>query len=262
VSDYITTERRDEIAIVRFNRPDQGNAVFPAVMEMLCGQLDEAIADPEVEAIVLSHVGRHFVAGADFEWLETLTGATMPQIRDDIYQWFQGAAKRIHLCPKPVVAAIRGAAITVGFELAIAADFRVVTEKAHFQQSWIRLGLIGPLGSLKLLPAMVGWQMAKDIMLRMRAVKGEEAVQIGLATELVAEAECEPRAIALARELADLPPLAFRAMKEGLWQGLQASFDDSWGTAVLNQSMLLRSEDHWEGLRALRENRKPAFQGR
>jgi enoyl-CoA hydratase/carnithine racemase len=51
-------------------------------------------------------------------------------------------------------------------------------------------------------------------------------------------------------------------MKEGLWQGLQASFDDSWGTAVLNQSMLLRSEDHWEGLRALRENRKPAFQGR
>jgi enoyl-CoA hydratase/carnithine racemase len=96
----------------------------------------------------------------------------------------------------------------------------------------------------------------------MRAVKGEEAVQIGLATELVAEAECEPRAIALARELADLPPLAFRAMKEGLWQGLQASFDDSWGTAVLNQSMLLRSEDHWEGLRALRENRKPAFQGR
>jgi enoyl-CoA hydratase/carnithine racemase len=116
VSDYITTERRDEIAIVRFNRPDQGNAVFPAVMEMLCGQLDEAIADPEVEAIVLSHVGRHFVAGADFEWLETLTGATMPQIRDDIYQWFQGAAKRIHLCPKPVVAAIRGAAITVGFQ--------------------------------------------------------------------------------------------------------------------------------------------------
>jgi enoyl-CoA hydratase/carnithine racemase len=262
VSNYITTERQDGIAIVRFNRPDRGNAVFPAVMEMLCGKLDEVIAAPEVKAIVLSHAGRHFVGGADFEWLETLKGATMPEIRDDIYQWFQGAAKRIHLCPKPVVAAIGGAAITVGFELAIAADFRVVTEKAHFQQSWIRLGLIGPLGSLKLLPAMVGWQMAKEIMLRMRPVKGEEAVRIGLATELVAEAEREPRALALARELADLPPLAFRAMKEGLWQGLQASFEDSWATAVLNQAMLLRSEDFGEGLSAVRGQRSPLFNGR
>lgn len=253
---------RDGLAIVRFNRPNQSNAVSPPVMMRLCHTLDEVTADPGVEAIVLSHVGKHFVAGAEFEWLETLSGATMPQIRDDIYQWFLGAAKRVHTCPKPVVAAIGGAAITVGFELAIAADFRIVSEKAHFQQSWIRLGLIGPLGSLKLLPTMVGWQMTKEIMLRMRAVKGEEAVRIGLATELVTEDEREPRAVALARELADLPPLAFRAMKEGLWQGLQASFDDSWATAVLNQSMLLRSEDFEEGLAAVREKRRPDFKGR
>jgi enoyl-CoA hydratase/carnithine racemase len=109
---------------------------------------------------------------------------------------------------------------------------------------------------------MVGWQMAKEIMLRMRPVKGEEAVRIGLATELVAEAEREPRALALARELADLPPLAFRAMKEGLWQGLQASFEDSWATAVLNQAMLLRSEDFGEGLSAVRGQRSPLFNGR
>lgn len=260
-NDLIQIETQDGIAIVRFNRPEQSNAASPPVMKQMCQALDHVIADPAVKAIVLGHVGSHFVAGADLDWLDTLEGSTMPQIRDDIYQWFQGAAKRVHSCPKPVVAAIGGAAITVGFELAIAADFRVVTPKALFQQSWIRLGLIGPLGSLKLLPAMVGWQMAKDIMLRMRAIRGEEAVRIGLATELVEVGEQEVRAVALARELSELPPLAFRAMKEGLWQGLQSSFDDSWATAVLNQSMLLRSSDFGEGLAALRAGRKPVFKG-
>lgn len=261
-ADLVTIERRDGIAILRFNRPEQSNAVFPPMMKRMCAALDEAIDDDAVHAIVLSHVGKHFVAGADFDWLLTLKDATVPEIRQDIYAWFQGAAKRIHTCPKPVVAAIGGAAITVGFELAIAADFRIVTEKTLFQQSWIRLGLIGPLGSLKLLPAMVGWQMAKDIMLRMRAVRGEEAVRIGLATELVTEEEREPRAIALARELADLPPLGYRAMKEGLWQGLSSSFEDSWATAVLNQAILLGTDDFAEGLDAVQNNRKPDFKGR
>ncbi|PJG48389.1 hypothetical protein CAF53_09145 [Sphingobium sp. LB126] len=258
----VLIERRDGVAIVRINRPAQGNAAFPPLMKRLCEALDEVIGDPQVGAIVLSHTGRHFIAGADFNWLRTLEDASIANIRQDIYAWFQGAAKRIHGCPKPVVAAIGGAAVTVGFELAIAADFRIVTDRAMFQQSWIRLGLIGPLGSLKLLPAMVGWQMAKDIMLRMRAIGGDEAVKIGLATELVAEEDREDRAIALARELADLPPLAYRAMKEGLWQGLQSSFEDCWNMGVTNQAMLIGSEDHREGLSALLEKRKPAFRGR
>lgn len=258
----VTVELRDGIAILRFNRPEISNAASPPLMKRLCERLDEVIQDPAVSAIVLAHEGRHFVAGADFAFLEEKRSAAVPEIRDEIYRWFQGAAKRIHLCPKPVVAAVGGAAITVGFELAIAADFRIVTEKAMFQQSWLKLGLIGPLGSTKLLPAMVGWQMAKDIMLRMRAVRGKQAVEIGLATELVAEEEREARAIALARELADLPPLAFRAMKEGLWQGLQSSFEDCWGLAVVNQAMLLGTEDFGEGLDAVRENRTPHFRGR
>lgn len=260
--DPVTVERHGNVAILRFSRPEISNAANPAMMKRLCEQLDAVIDDPDVAALVLGHEGRHFVAGADFAFLEEKRSAEVPEIRDEIYRWFQGASKRVHLCPKPVVAAIGGAAITVGFELAIAADFRIVTEKAMFQQSWLRLGLIGPLGSTKLLPAMVGWQMAKDIMLRMRPVGGKEAVDIGLATELVAEENRETRAIALASELAALPPLAFRAMKEGLWQGLQSSFEDCWATAVVNQAMLLGTHDFREGLDALKESRPPHFEGR
>lgn len=260
--DAVQIERQGGVAVVRFNQPETGNAVTAAVMQRLCGALDEVIGDPAVTAIVLSHAGRHFVAGADFAWLASLRDKTASEIRDDVYQWFLGAARRVHTCPKPVVAAIGGAAVTVGFELAIAADFRVVTEKAHFQQSWIKLGLTGPLGSLKLLPAMVGMGMAKEMMLRARAVKGAEAVEIGLATELVEEAEREPRAIALAAELASQAPLAYRAIKDGLWQGLQASFEDTWGAGVLNQAILLRSDDFGEGLAAVSEKRAAKFAGR
>lgn len=258
----VTVELHNGIAILRFNRPEISNAASPAIMRCLCEKLDQVIEDPSVSALVLAHTGHHFVAGADFAFLDDMRTAAVPEIRDEIYRWFQGAAKRVHLCPKPVVAAIGGAAITVGFELAIAADFRIVTDRALFQQSWLKLGLIGPLGSTKLLPAMVGWQMAKDIMLRMRPVRGEEAVAIGLATELVEESQREIRAIALAAELAALPPLAFRAMKEGMWQGLQSSFEDCWSTAVVNQAMLLGSEDFREGLDAVREQRPPVLRGR
>jgi enoyl-CoA hydratase/carnithine racemase len=258
----VLVERDGDIAIIRMNRPDCSNAVNPDAMSALCDALDDVIADDKIRAIVLGHVGKHFIAGADFAFLEDLKTTATVAVRDEIYAYFQGAAKRIHLCPKPTVAAIGGAAVTVGCELAIACDFRIVTEKAVFQQSWVKLGLIGPLGSMKLLPQIVGWTMAKDMMLRARPVTGAQAVAIGLATELVQEDERERRAIELARELAALPPLAYRATKEALWQGLQASFEDVWATDLLHQSILLGSSDFREGIDAIKARRAPEFHGR
>ena len=257
----VRVERQGVVAIVRMNRPEISNAVGVASMARLCEVLDEVIGDPAVKGIVLSHVGKHFVAGADFAFLEDLKTTDSADVRDKIYTYFQGAAKRLHLCPKPTVAAIGGAAITVGCELAIACDFRVVTDRARFQLSWIKLGLIGPLGSMKLLPQIVGWALAKDMMLRGRAIEGAEAVQVGLATELVNEEQREARAIALASELAALPPLSYRATKEGLWQGLQTGFEDSWAVNLANQSLLIGSQDFRESVDAITAKRDPRYTG-
>ena len=258
----VILERQGSIAIIRMNRPEISNAASVANMARLCELLDEAIGDPAVKAIVMSHVGRHFIAGADFAFLEDLKTTEGAEVRDKIYTHFQGAAKRLHLCAKPTVAAIGGAAITVGCELAIACDFRIVTEHALFQQSWIKMGLIGPLGSMKLLPQIVGWAMAKDMMLRARAVRGAELVSTGLATELVDEDNRETRAIALAKELAALPQLSYRATKDGLWQGLQTGFEDSWAVNLLSQSLLIGSQDFREGVDAVQAKRSPSFTGR
>jgi len=261
-ADDVLVERVDDIAYVRMNRPSVSNAMGPTAMQRLCQALDGVIGDPEVRAIVLGHTGKHFLAGADFAFLEDLTRSASLEGMGQIYEWFQGAAKRLHLCRKPTVAAVGGAAITVGCELAIACDFRVVTERAVFQESWIRVGLIPPLGGFKVLPALVGMDLARKMILRAQPVSGAEAVAAGLASELVPPEVLESRAIALARELAALPPLTYNASKEGLRRGLESSLDESWAHNLLAQGMLLGSEDFREGVTAVRQRRAPVFKGR
>jgi len=257
----ITVEHRGSVAFVRINRPQVANAVNPVTMQALCAALDAAIADDGVKAIVLGHTGKHFMAGADLSFLESLKKASGETARNDIYQHFQGAAKRLHLCPKPTIAAIGGAAITVGCELALACDFRLVTSAAVFQESWIRLGLIPPLGGLKVLPALVGLGVARDMVLRARAINGQEAVAFGLATELVEPGSLETRALEFANELAAMAPLAYRSAKEGLRRSADGSLDESWATNLLAQSLLIGTSDFREGVTAVQEARVPVFTG-
>ncbi|WP_419709626.1 enoyl-CoA hydratase/isomerase family protein [Pseudomonas sp. NFX224] len=236
-------ERQGDLAIIRINRPHVGNSVGPSTMMRLCQALDRAMGD-DSRAIVLTHTGRHFISGADFAFLEDIAnGQSTLDVHKDIYEYFLGASKRLHLCPKPTIAAISGAAITVGCELAIACDFRIVTPSARFQESWIRLGLIAPLGGLKVLPGLVGMGLAKDMMLRARAVGGEEALLVGLAHECVGEDQLLSSALKLAQELASTPIFAYRAAKEGLRRGQEVGLGEVWDHGVLAQSVLLGSPD-------------------
>lgn len=258
----IDIEYQLPLAILRIDRGGTPNAVRPETMQQLCDALDTLRDDERVRALVLGHRGKHFMAGADLNYLEGIRDASLVEIRDSIYQRFQGAVRRLYSFPKPTVAAIGGAAITVGCETAIACDFRIVTERARFQESWIRLGLIPPLGGLKKLPALIGYGAAADMILRGRGVDGREALALGLATELVAAEELEARAVALAQELAALPPLAYAAAKAGLQQGLENTFEQTWSGNVLTQGFLIKSEDFREGVDAALARRPGVFKGR
>lgn len=249
------------IGLILIDRVEAQNAVRAESLSEICSALDDLISDDSIAGIVLAAEGRHFVAGADFRFLEGLKEMSPLQVKEQIYTKFQGAAKRIYQCPKPTVAAVQGAAITVGCELAIACDFRLCSERAHFQESWIRLGLMPPLGGLFLLPQIVGLARASEMVLQGRAIKAEEAKQIGLVNELVSETELRDRAIALAEELTALPPQAYRMVKEGLHRGMESSMEKEWGTNVFAQSALIASEDFAEGLAAVKEKRQGVFKG-
>ena len=257
----ILVERRGELGWITINRPERRNAVRPQSLEEICQALDELTADASVRAIVLAGEGKHFSAGAEFSFLEDLQAMPAAQIKAQIYAHFQGAARRLYHCRKPTLALVNGAAITVGCELALACDVRLVTPTALFQESWVKLGLIPPLGGLFLLPRLVGLGRASEMCLNGRAVMAEEAVRIGLAGEIVEADQLTARGEALARELAALPPLAYAAAKEGLHRGLESSMENEWMANVSAQSVLLGSQDFVEGVSAVKEKRAASFSG-
>lgn len=249
------------LAFIRIDRGFPSNPVRGETMEQLGAVVSEAERDPAIRTIILGHAGKHFSAGAEFSYLEGLKTTPPETVRSQIYGNFQGTVRRIYQCTKPTVAAIGGAAVTVGCEIAIACDFRVVTEQASFHESWIKLGLMPPLGGAKMLPALVGFGMAADMVLRGRAVRGREALEIGLAHRLVSPEKLEAEAIILATELAAAPPLAYAGAKAALRDGLESDFEEVFANCVQMQSTLIASRDFREGVDAVVAKRAPKFIG-
>lgn len=262
MGDHVRIDRSPQgVAHVVVARPDIGNASSP---EML-GELRDAFLDlgerAEVRAIVLAAEGKHFSVGADFAFLQRLTGMAASEIRSTVYTNFQGAARAIYRCPKPTLALVQGAAVTVGCELALACDFRIAADNARFQESWIRLGIMPPLGGVFLLPRIVGMGRAMEICLLGKPVGADEALRIGLVSEVVAAVDLPDRGQAFAAELAALPPMAYLTVKQSLQRGLESTMEAEWQANLSNQALLLGSDDFREGLAAVTGKRAPSFTG-
>jgi enoyl-CoA hydratase/carnithine racemase len=258
----VTTRIEGAVGILSFNRPGRANAVRAQTLQQVCAALDAFQQDSAVASVVLRGEGKHFCAGADVEFLDALITTAPLEIHRQVYAHFQGAARRLFHFTKPTVALVSGAAVTVGCELALACDFRLVSATASFQESWIKLGLIPPLGGLFLLPRFLGLARAKQMVLRAEALDANTAVSLGLALEVVPREELEARGLALAQELARLPALAYAAAKAGMHAALEGTLDAQWSANVLVQAALLGSEDFKEGVSALKDKRTPGFRGR
>lgn len=262
MSENVRVDRDGAVGRITVDRADIGNASSPAML----GEIRDAFAglstDNEVRAVVLAAEGKHFSVGADFAFLRSIGSQTPAEIKETVYGHFQGAAKAIYRCPKPTIALVQGAAITVGCELALACDFRIAADNARFQESWIKLGIMPPLGGLFLLPRLVGMGLAMEMCLQGKPVRADEALRIGLVNEVVAVDELSERGNALASDLAASAPLAYAAAKQAMQRGLESSMEAEWQANVTAQALLLASADFAEGLDAVVAKRAPAFAGR
>ena len=250
------------VAQVVVARADIGNASSPVMLGEIRDAFIQLTADDGVRAIVLAAEGKHFSVGADFGFLKDLTEMSASEIKGTVYANFQGAAKAIYRCPKPTLALVQGAAVTVGCELALACDFRIAADNALFQESWIKLGIMPPLGGVFLLPRIVGMGRAMEMCMLGKPVGAEEALRIGLVTEVVSPDELTLRGATFGAELAVLPPMAYTTVKQSLQRGLESSMEAEWQANLPNQALLLGSEDFREGLAAVTGKRTPAFAGR
>ncbi len=259
--DSIKCRRENGVGVLTLNRPKQYNALNVEMMVEVMDALADFERDKDVRCLLIDAEGKGFSAGGDYDFLKKLTEMTPFEIKSTVYSYFAGGIKVLKNITKPTVAAVNGPAVGAGFEVALACDFRIASTKAMFQEQWINLGLITPLGGMYLLPRLVGLSLAQEMLMMGRKVFGPEAAEVGLVNKTVEPEDLAETAMTWARRLAAGAPLGLRAMKEGIRRGLDSSLADEWEHSVYVQGLLINSDDFAEGVDALIAQRQPQFKG-
>ena len=256
---YISTDQIDGVGRITFNRPDTLNAFTPELLGEVIQALDVFEQDPSVHALLFTGDGKHFSAGGDMDFLNGLAEMTPFEIKETVYKYFAGAAKRIKMSPLPTVAAVNGPAVGAGCEIAIACDFRIASDNAMFTEAWIKLACIPPLGGMFLLPQIVGLTKATEMIMLGTQVGAQEAERIGLVNRVVDAEKLLDEAMALATQLARGPSRALSAVKEGLRRGMESSLAAEWEYNVYAQSMLIADDNFLEAVTAFKAKRPAKF---
>ena len=249
----------DSVATVEIQRPPNNLLDIDLVRALATAfeTLDSAAA---CRAIVLASAGKHFCAGAHFQYLQGQAEQQTWSIEagNPLY----AETVRLHACRKPVVGAIQGAAIGGGFGLALVPDFRVLCPEARFSANFVKLGFHPGSGLTYLLPRLIGWQRAMLLCYTGRQIGGEEAFAWGLGEVLTEQPNVRAAALELAREIAMNAPLAVQSVRATMREGLVARVKAATAHEYREQHWLRRTQDHQEGLRALAERRPGRFVGR
>jgi len=246
------------VALVEIHRPPH-NFFDHQLLTNLADAFEALDKDPACRALVLAAEGKSFCAGADFKRRVASRADGAESVGANlIYR----EAVRFFACQKPVVAAIQGAAVGGGLGLSLVADFRVVSSEARFAANFVRLGIHPGFGLTYTLPRLIGVQRANLMFLTGRRIRAEEAVAWGLADVLVAPELLRETARLLAAEIAEGAPLAVVSTRATLRRGLANAIKAQTDHEFSEQSWLMQTEDHREGVRAVEERRVGKFVGR
>jgi enoyl-CoA hydratase len=254
----VLVERQPEkrTALVRLNRPKQLNALNGAVMDALCGSLEELDRDADVRVIVVTGNERAFAAGADIGEMAGASPIDM-LVTNRIGQW-----DRIRKITKPVIAAVNGWALGGGCELAMTLDLIVAGEGAKFGQPEINIGVIPGAGGTQRLTRAIGKSKAMRMVLTGEPITAREAEAAGLVALITQDELVVEDALALAAKMAEKSPLALRLAKEAVNAAYEMSLTDALAHERRLFYLLFASDDQKEGMAAFLEKRTPDFTGR
>jgi enoyl-CoA hydratase/carnithine racemase len=256
--DTVLVSHADGVATITLNRPERMNAWNAQLSRELSQALDEADGDDAVRAIVLTGAGRAFCAGADL-------GAGGDTFDDQANAERAGRTDSYPLrlpyeLRKPVIAAINGPAIGVGITYPLLADVRIVAADAKISFAFVRRGVLPELASHAILPRVVGFSNAADLLLSGRMITGAEAAARGLASQALPAAEVLPAAQAWARDLAaNAAPVSVAAAKRLLWENLRGDIEATTKRELPLFAWFGRQPDAKEGVTSFIEKRPPAW---
>jgi enoyl-CoA hydratase/carnithine racemase len=247
--------RQDGVAVVRIDRPEAKNALNGAVREQLAEHFRAVARNPQVRAIVLTGGEKCFVAGADIREFAQASPIEM-YLRHTELLW-----EAISRCPKPIIAAVNGFALGGGCELAMHCDIIVAGASARFGQPEVKLGLMPGAGGTQRLIRAVGKFQAMRIALTGCLVSAQQALAMGMLSEVVEDEQTITRALELAADIAALPPLAVAQIKEVMLAGADLPLESALVLERKAFQLLFDSRDQKEGAQAFLEKRKAIFSG-
>ncbi len=251
------------VAWIRLNRPEFKNAFTVAMIDEWVRRLEEASRDPGVGAIVVVGNGGSFCSGGDLSLIDDLnSGNSARAWKSLLWDHVHKVALTLETIDKPVIAAVDGAAVGAGMDMALMCDMRFASRSARFCEGYIRIGAVPGDGGCYFLPRIVGLAKALELLLSGEFVDADEALRIGLVNRIYDDAELEIETQRFAEKLANYSPIALRMIKRGTYQSLRMDLRSSLDLLSSHMGVVQTTEDAAEALTAFRERRTPKFKGR
>lgn len=253
----IRYETHGDVAVVTIDRPEARNALTHTTY----AELADAVATTEARCLVVTGADPAFCSGDDVKQVMLAAGDELSKGLRAEPRLTPAAGTLLHT-DVPIIAAVNGAAVGWGMELALMADIRVASERARFGELFVKRGLCCDVAGLGRLAQLAGREAAAELLFTGRLIDATTARDLRLVSRVVPHEEVLPAALALAEEIAANPPLAVQRLKAGLRRALDPDWEQlgAWVSASLGE--LFRTEDHREGVAAFLEKREPRYAGR
>ncbi|MBS0362993.1 MAG: enoyl-CoA hydratase/isomerase family protein [Proteobacteria bacterium] len=258
-------EVADGVATLTLNRPDRMNAISGPMLMQLSELLLKANADPKVRVVILTGAGRAFCVGLDLvdatqgSGIGSAASVQAPSVNLDLRT---APPTVLFAMDKPTICALNGAAAGYGLDTALGCDMRIMGESGKLAAAFVKRGVVPESGGTWILPRLLGWAKAAEVIFTGRTLSAAESLELGLANEVVPDAELQARARAVATEIADNAPLAVQSAKRLMRMGLSEGFNDHVHHVYLQFLQLVRTQDFREGMTSFLEKRPADFQGR
>lgn len=250
---------RDGVREIALDRPDSKNGLTIEVNATIIEAIRSAGESADIRVLVVTGSGGNFCSGLD---LKDAMRRGPEEIQENGRTYFQGMIRALCAAPMPTIAAVDGAAVGFGCDLALACDIRLISERARFGEIFVRRGLIPDGGGTFLLPRIIGLGRAMELMYTGDLVDADTALRIGMANHLYNSDEFSGQVWDFAARLAKGPPLAHRLIKQAVAQALSSTLEQALDTELDGQLQCLQSRDFAEGISAFFAKREPKFQGK
>jgi len=255
----LIVEVADSVGRITFNRPEQLNAYSEKMSLELVRAVKDLSENPAARVVVITGNGKAFMAGADINMLKVWSDAPEPAplVEETLARFF--SPNLLEQCPKPVIAAVNGLAFGMGCEIAMGCDIRIASQYAKFAQPEVNIAVITGAGGSQRLPRLVGYGKAVEMILTGDPIEAEEALQIGLVTQMVPGDQLEEAVAATVKKLLKKSDTALRLQKEALLLANTCGLYDGIAQELKIFASIFESANAKEGINAFLEKRRPNY---